>query len=82
MFRRDNYQIFPAVWNLKIFLLYFSDFKFYVYSLRFTLHFICDYRDDKQDIFLTSGVPQNVVVVSEIAIPSLQSPKSVKTTCP
>lgn len=46
------------------------------------LHFIHDYVNDKRDILLTSGVPQNVVVVSEIAIPSLQSPKSVKTTCP
>ena len=30
----------------------------------------------------TSGVPQNVDVVPEGSIPSLQSPKSVKTTWP
>lgn len=30
----------------------------------------------------TSGVPQKVAVVSELAIPSLQSPKSVNTTWP
>ena len=35
-----------------------------------------------QEVQLTSGVPQNVDVVSSGSTPSLQRPKSVSTTCP